>query len=82
MKKPLNYLGPFLFFLAFFLVGVFFIGSILQLASYPYDLILTFGIAFGFIYLSRNEKDGLVHIFRDIHQSNLDDIEAQESEEK
>ena len=35
----------------------------------------------GFIYLARNEKDSIVHIFKDVHQSNLDDIEEQEKEE-
>lgn len=81
-KKIFSYIGLFLFFLAFFLIGLFFIDSILQLASYPYDLIFALGMACGFIYLARNEKDGLVQIFKDVHQSNLDDIKVQESLEK
>ena len=36
----------------------------------------------GFIYLARNEKDSLVHIFKDVHQSNLDDIEEQETQQE
>ena len=81
MKKILTYIGLFLFFLAFFLVGLFFMDSIMQLASYPYDVLILIVMLIGFIYVARNEKDGLVHIFRDVHKSNLDDIQAQESEE-
>ena len=80
MKKLLTYFGLFLFFLAFFLVGLFFMDSIMQLASYPYDVLIWIGILLGFIYLASNEKDSLVHIFKDVHQSNLDDIEEQEKE--
>ena len=81
MKKLINSLGLFLFFLAFFLVGLFFMDSIIQLASYPYDVLIWIGVLLGFIYLARNEKDSLVHIFKDIHQSNLDDIEEHQLEE-
>ena len=35
----------------------------------------------GFIYLARNEKDSFVHIFKDVHQSNLDEIAEQEKVE-
>ena len=55
--------------------------SIMQLASYPYDVLIMIGMFLGFIYLARNEKDSLVHIFKEVHQSNLDDIEEQEKEE-
>ena len=82
MKKYLNYIGLFLFFFALFLVGVFFIDSILRLATYPYDLILALGMSLGFIYLYRNEKDSIVGIFKDVHQSNLDDIKEQERQQE
>ena len=65
-----------------FIVGVFFADSILALATYPYDILIWIGIMLGFIYLARNEKDSIVHIFKDIHQSNLDDIEEHQLEEK
>ena len=78
LKKLLT---NFLFFLAFFLVGLFFMDSIMQLASYPYDVLIWIGMMLGFIYLARNEKDSLVHILQEAHQSNLDDIEEQEKEE-
>ena len=43
--------------------------------------IFMIGMFLGFIYLARNEKDSIVNIFKDVHQSNLDDIEEQEKEE-
>ena len=81
MNKILAYIGLFLFFLVFFLVGLFFIDFIMQLASYPYDVLIGIGIMLGFVYLARNEKDSIVNIFKDVHQSNLDDIESQQLEE-
>jgi len=35
-----------------------------------------------FIWISRHDKDGFYRLFKDIHQSNLDDIERQELEEQ
>ena len=64
-----------------FIVGLLFADSILALATYPYDVLIWIGILLGFIYLARNEKDSIVNIFKDVHQSNLDDIEEQEKEE-
>ena len=55
--------------------------SIMQLASYPYDVLIMIGMMLGFIYLARNERDSLVHILKEVHQSNFDDIEEQEKEE-
>ena len=70
-----------LFYSCFFLIGLFFIDSILELATYPYDILIGIGMFIGFIYLARNEKDSIVSIFKDVHQSNLDDIEEQEKKE-
>ena len=70
-----------LFYGSFFFIGLFFIDTILELASYPYDVLIWIGMMLGFIYLARNEKDSIVSIFKDVHQSNLDDIEEQEIEE-
>jgi hypothetical protein len=72
MKKLLINLGLFLFFPAFFIGGILFIDSL--------DLLLGLAIIGGVIYLYRNNKDGLVQQFKDIHQSNLDDIEEQETQ--
>ena len=69
------------FYGSFFFIGLFFIDAILELASYPYDVLIGIGMFLGFIYLARNEKDSIVNIFKDAHQSNLDDIEDQEKEE-
>ena len=81
MKKILTYIGLSLFFLAFFLIGLFFMDSIMRLASYPYDVLILIGMLVGFIYLARNEKDSLIHTLKEVHQSNLDDIEDQKKEE-
>ena len=35
-----------------------------------------------FIWLSRNDEDGILRTLKDTHQSNLDDIERQELEEQ
>ena len=70
-----------LFYGSFFFIGLFFIDTILELASYPNDILIWIGMMLGFIYLARNEKDSLVHIFKEVHQSNLDEIAEQEKEE-
>jgi hypothetical protein len=70
-----------LFYGSFFFIGLGFIDTILELASYPNDILIWIGMMLGFIYLARNEKDSLVHIFKDVHQSNLEDIEEQNKEE-
>ena len=70
-----------LFYGSFFFIGLFFIDAILELASYPYDVLIGIGMITGFIYLARNEKDSLIHTLKEVHQSNLDDIEQQEKEE-
>ena len=73
-----------LFLLAYvicFIVGLLFADSILELAPYPYDILIWIGMLLGFVYLARNEKDSLVQIFKEVHQSNLDEIAEQEKEE-
>ena len=71
----------FLFYGSFFFIGLFFIDTVLELATYPYDVLVWSGMLVGFIYLARNEKDSLVHTLKEVHQSNLDDIEEQKKEE-
>ena len=70
-----------LFYGSIFFIGLFFIDTILELASYPNDILIWIGMMLGFIYLARNEKDSFVHIFKEVHQSNLDEIAEQEKEE-
>ena len=74
MKKLLINLGLFLFFPAFFIGGILFIDSL--------DLLLGLAIIGGVIYLYRNEKDSIVGILKDVHQSNLDDIEKPQKEKE
>ena len=71
-----------LFYGSFFLIGLFFIDTILELATYPYDVLIGIGMLVGFIYLARNEKDSLVHTLKEVHQSNLDDIQEQETQQE
>ena len=70
-----------LFYGSIFFIGLFFIDTILELASYPNDILIWIGMMLGFIYLARNEKDSFVNIFKEVHQSNLDEIAEQEKEE-
>ena len=71
----------FLFYSSFFFFGLFFIDTILELASHPYDFLIAVGMFLGFVYLYRDNKESLFLTFKDTHQSNLDDIEQQEKEE-
>jgi len=52
------------------------------MASINWQLGLGMWIAFLciFIWLSRNDEDGIYRTLKDTHQSNLDDIERQELE--
>ena len=65
-----------------FIVGSFFADSILALTTYPYDVLIWCGMICGFLYLYRNYREGFVQLFKDVHQSNLDDIEEQEIEKE
>ena len=54
------------------------------MGSIDWQLGLAMWIAFLciFIWLSRNDEDGIYRTLKDTHQSNLDDIERQELEEQ
>lgn len=82
MKKLLSILKTTLFYLVAGILGWVFGESILALATYPYDVLIWCGMICGFLYLYRNHKDGLVQLFKDVHQSNLDDIEEQETQQE
>ena len=69
------------FYGSFFFIGLFFIDTVLALASHPYDFLIAVGMFLGFVYLYRDNKESLFLTFKDTHQSNLDDIEQQEKEE-
>ena len=68
----------FLFYGILFVIGLFFIDNILELASHPYDFIIAVGMFLGFVYLYRDNKESLFLTFKDTHHSNLDDIQEQE----
>ena len=71
-----------LFYGSFFFIGLFFIDTVLELATYPYDVLVWIGMLVGFIYLAHYEKDSIFNIFKDVHQSNLDDFQEQKRSEK
>ena len=82
MKKLLSLIKTTLFYLVVGILGWVFGESILTLATYPYDVLIWCGMICGFLYLYRNHTDGLVQLFKDVHQSNLDDIEEQETQQE
>ena len=81
MKKLKSLLKTTLFYLVAVILGWVFGESILTLATYPYDVLIWCVMICGFLYLYRNHTDGLVQLFKDIHQSNHDDIKQQAKEE-
>ena len=78
MEKLLSLLFSSVFFILCFLIGFVVMGSI------DWQLGLGMWIAFLciFIWLNRNDEDGIYRTLKDTHQSNLDDIERQELEEQ
>ena len=82
MKKLLSLIKTTLFYLVVGILGWVFGESILTLATYPYDVLIWCGMICGFLYLYRNHRDGFVQLFKDIHQSNLDDIKEQETQQE
>jgi hypothetical protein len=65
-----------------FIVGCYFfwehVGSILDFGEYLFMWLI---VVCSLIWFGRRNKDGIYRIFKDIHQSNLDDIEQQQLEE-
>ena len=66
-----------------FVIGSYFfwehIASILDSGEYLFVFLL---LTCSYIWFKRRDKDGLYRLFKDIHQSNLDDIKDQELEEQ
>ena len=46
------------------------------------ELLLFLGILILYIWFGRHDEDGLYRLFKDTHQSNLNDIKRQELEEQ
>ena len=79
MKKLLLILFEFLGFIVFFLIGII---AISLLGDFVGELPLFIAIICFIVWLTRDDKDGFYRLFKDTHQSNLDDIERQELEKQ
>ena len=78
MKKLL----PILFESLGFISGLLIISITMSLLSFGEGLTLLITLICVYIWGTRNDKDGFYRLFKDTHQSNLDDIERQELEEQ
>ena len=78
MQKPLLLLFKSLGFISGLLISSF----TMSLLSFGAGLTLWITLICVYIWGTRNDKDGFYRLFKDTHQSNLDDIERQELEEQ
>ena len=74
MKKLL----PILFESLGFISGLLIISITMSLLSFGEGLTLLITLICVYIWGTKNDKDGFYRLFKDTHQSNLDDIERQE----
>ena len=79
MKKILLILLELLGFIVFFLIGIF---AISLLEDFGAGTPVFIALLCIYIWGTKNDKDGIYRLFKDTHQSNLDDIERQELEEQ
>ena len=79
MKKLPLILFESLGFIVFIIIGFI---AISLLGDFVGELPLFIAIICIIVWLTRDDKDGLYRLFKDTHQSNLDDIERQELEEQ
>ena len=79
IKKLLLLLLEYLSFIVFILIGFI---AISLLGDFVGELPLFITLICVYIWGTRNDKDGFYRLFKDTHQSNLDDIERQELEEQ
>ena len=77
MKKLLLTLFKSLGFIVCILIGFIAISLLYDFVELP----LFIALICVYIWLTRDDKDGFYRLFKDTHQSNLDDIERQELEE-
>ena len=78
MKKLLIFLLLSLGFISGLLISSF----TMSLLSFGAGLTLWITLICIYIWGTRNDKDGFYRLFKDTHQSNLDDIERQELEDQ
>jgi len=62
--------------------GYLLVQHIFSVLDFGEELFLLITLVCTFIWFGRHNKDGLYRLFKDIHQSNLDDIEEQQLEEQ
>ena len=79
MKKLLLTLFKSLGFIVCIIIGFI---AISLLGDFVGELPLFIAIICFIVWLTKNDKDGFYRLFKDTHQSNLDDIERQELEEQ
>ena len=63
-----------------FISGLLIISITMSLLSFGAELTLLIALLVLYTWLGRHDEDGLYRLFKDTHQSNLDDIERQELE--
>ena len=78
MKKLLLTLFKSLGFIVCIIIGFI---TISLLGDFVGELPLFIAIICFIVWLTRDDKDGFYRLFKDTHQSNLDDIERQELED-
>ena len=78
-KKLLPILFESLGFIVFIIIGFI---AISLLDDFVAELPLFIALICFYIWLTRNDKDGIYRLFKDTHQSNLDDIQRQKLEEQ
>ena len=82
MKKLLIFLLLSLGFISGLISGLLISLFTMSLLSFGAGLTLWVTLICVYIWGTRNDKDGFYRLFKDTHQSNLDDIERQELEEQ
>ena len=82
MQKPLLLLLLSLGFISGLISGLLISLFTMSLLSFGAGLTLWVTLICVYIWGTRNDKDGFYRLFKDTHQSNLDDIERQELEEQ
>ena len=81
MKKILLLAITILFYIVLGVLGWVISQSLTNIVGFPSNVLVWVAILCSIIYAYRKNKDGMYQLFKDIHQSNLDDIEEHQLEE-
>jgi len=68
-----------LFYFAFIIAVILLQELTIEVFGFNQSLLIWVAFFVGWIWLDRKNKYGVIKFFKDIHQSNLDDIKEQES---